>query len=346
MYATKLLAHFFSFLCNNSNETVVLKVQYTADGFVEKNMESISNELKDLGSTSTISLARDVFGTSLNNDDRRSSIRGFSVASQFKLSLQSLVDDLEVTQPHYIRCIKPNLKKSSNLFSAGEVLKQLRYSGMMEAIRIRREGYGLREDHQSFYNRFSVLLSADDLKDDIGIDQLVKCLSTRLNVTDADWQIGHSKIFLRRELSDKLERLAKLRVHRAARTLGRFGRSVALHRLSALLVNWLKFRLVMIKKYRANRSSSKIAATYRMHLQVRNLKHSIKSIVKIQSLQRKVSAKLVAAKLRDPYYGMSHKELKKLLQSEADLMEKAVADNDFKNAARIEAGMCVSRDHL
>ena len=42
--------------------------------------------------------------------------------------------------------------KTANYFSAGEVLKQLRYSGMMEAIRIRREGYALREDHLSFDN--------------------------------------------------------------------------------------------------------------------------------------------------------------------------------------------------
>lgn len=318
---------------------IVFKVRYTADGFVEKNMESTSNELKDLGSTSTIPLACDVYKASSNNDDRRSSIRGFSVASQFKLSLQSLVDDLEMTQPHYIRCIKPNLKKASNLFSAGEVLKQLRYSGMMEAIRIRREGYALREDHQSFYNRFSVLLGTDDTKEDIGIDQLVKVLSKRLNVTDADWQIGHSKIFLRRELSDKLERLAKLRVHRAARTLGRFGRSVATRRASALLVNWVKFRLVMLKKYRADKASSKIAATYRMYVQAKNLKVSIGAIVKIQSLQRRVAAKLVAAKLRDPYYNMTHKDLKKLLRSEVASMEKAIEDQDFKKAASIEEGM-------
>jgi myosin heavy subunit len=304
-------------------------------------MESTSNELKDLGSTSSLPLARDVFGASTNNDDRRSSIRGFSVASQFKLSLQSLVDDLEMTQPHYIRCIKPNLKKASNLFTAGEVLKQLRYSGMMEAIRIRREGYGLREEHQSFYNRFSVLLSADDLKENVGIDQLVKVLSKRLNITDADWQIGHTKIFLRRELSDKLERLAKLRVHRAARTLGRFGRSVATRRASALLVNWMKFRLHMIKKNRAYRASTKIGATYRMHVQVKHLKLSVAAAVKIQSLQRQVSAKLVAAKLRDPYYGMTHKDLKKRLRSEISAMEKAIENQDFKKAATIEEGMCV-----
>ncbi|VEU34314.1 unnamed protein product [Pseudo-nitzschia multistriata] len=312
------------------------EVRYTVDGFVEKNMESTSNELKDLGSTSTIPLARDVFSASSNSDERRSSIRGFSVASQFKQSLQSLVDDLEMTQPHYVRCIKPNLKKSSNNFNAGEVLKQLRYSGMMEAIRIRREGYALREDHKSFYNRFSVLLSADDLKEDIGIDQLVNVLSKRLNVTDADWQIGHTKIFLRRELSDKLERLAKLRVHRAARTLSRFGRFIATKRASSLLVAWAKFRLFMRQKYRENKASTKIAATYKMHLKMELFKKCIGAVVKIQSLQRMVVAKFVANKLRDPYFDMTYKEMKKFLRSEITRMEKAVDAKDFKTAALIE----------
>ena len=86
----------------------------------------------------------------------RSSIRGISVASQFRSSLQTLVSDLEETMPHYIRCLKPNLKKSPNSFDPGEVLRQLRYAVMMEAIRIRREGYALREGHESFYNRFHI----------------------------------------------------------------------------------------------------------------------------------------------------------------------------------------------
>lgn len=305
-------------------------------------MESLSNELRDLGSTSTISLSRDVFGCAPGNDDgpsRRSSIRGFSVASQFKQSLQTLVDDLETTQPHYIRCIKPNLHKTPNSFSSGEVLKQLRYSGMMEAIRIRREGYALREAHQSFFNRFSVLLGADEMDVQVGIEQLVDILSKRLNVTDADWQIGHTKIFLRRDLSDKLERLAKLRVRRAARALGRFGRNVAQRRASTVLVAWMKFRLAMRKKYKASRASSKIAATYRMHLQVEALRASTKAAIKIQAQNRRMAACVAVRKLRDPFYDMSHKDLKGLLQSEKASLEEAISSKDFTKAAGIEAKM-------
>jgi myosin heavy subunit len=305
-------------------------------------MESLSNELRDLGSTSTIAVARDVFGGASVSDDgqsRRSSIRGFSVASQFKQSLQSLVDDLEKTQPHYIRCIKPNLHKAPNSFSSGEVLKQLRYSGMMEAIRIRREGYALREDHLSFFNRFSVLIGAGEVDGGLDIEKLVDVLSARLNVSDADWQIGHSKIFLKRDLSDKLERLAKLRVRRAARTLGRFGRNASHRRASMLLVTWIKFRLSMLKIYRARRASSKIAAVYRMHTQVKSLSASINAVIKIQAHQRRVAGSLAARKLRDPFFDLSHKELNKLMKLEKALLEEAIRLKDFKKAAEMEQKM-------
>lgn len=328
------------------------EVKYTADGFVEKNMESLSNELKELGYSSTNDLTKDVFSHANSNiesqtSSRRSSIRGFSVASQFKLSLQALVEDLDRTQPHYIRCIKPNLKKAANVFAAGEVLKQLRYSGMMEAIRIRREGYALREPHQLFYNRFSVLLGPEDMEDedgddgddDSGIGRLVRALSKRLNVTDADWQIGHSKIFLRRELSEKLERLAKLRVFAAARTLGKFGIKIVNKRLSSLLVHWVRFRLIMVKKYRKHRAASKIQSITRMRAQVKAFKYATNSIIMVQSLQRRRSTINRVRKIRDPYCDMTYRDMKNLLKSEKRKMDDAVRVQDFKAAADLEAVM-------
>lgn len=309
-------------------------------------MESLSNELKDLGASTTNKMAKAVYDCLVSNQDeqgggnRRSTIRGFSVASQFKLSLQSLIEDLERTQPHYIRCIKPNLKKSPNYLVAGEVLKQLRYSGMMEAIRIRREGYALREEHQEFYNRFCILLGPDDLAGkEVGIEMLVKVLSKRLTVTNADWQIGHSKIFLRRELSDKLERLAKLRVHAAARSVGRFGKLVVNRRLSRFLVAWVRFRLVMLKKYRRNRAASNIASLARM-VKVRIVFNKMKkSATKIQAEQRRRLAVQRVRKLRDPFCDMTYRDLKQLLKSEKQTLEKAVNTKDFRLAAEMEARM-------
>lgn len=106
--------------CNDRQFIIVHyagEVRYTANGFVEKNVESLSNELKDLGSHSSLDLARQIFASSagpggsasasdlsmMTTPARRSTIRGVSVATQFRTSLQKLVVDLEQTQPHYIR---------------------------------------------------------------------------------------------------------------------------------------------------------------------------------------------------------------------------------------------------
>ena len=305
-------------------------------------METLSTELRALGGDSTVDLVQSIFacsGCGGGPSSTRSSIRGVSVGSQFRTSLQVLVSDLEKTQPHYIRCIKPNLHKAPNAFSSGEVLKQLRYSGMMEAIRIRREGYALREEHESFYNRFSVLLSQEDLDAGSGIEHLVKVLSKRLTVTDADWQIGHSKIFLRRELSDKLERLATLRVHIAVRTIGRFGRRVALSRVNRLMIPWVRFRLHMLQTYRRQKAVNKIAAWYRSRVQQQRYLAMRVAIVKLQAMKRRKTAEAYAQSIRDPYAGMSFKDVKRLLSAEQASLEAAVKDKNFKAAADLEAKM-------
>lgn len=306
-------------------------------------METLSNELRELGVNSTLELTKSVFLCGQNDDpsaSNRSSIRGVSVGAQFRSSLQELVSDLDRTQPHYIRCIKPNLTKAPNIFMTGEVLKQLRYSGMMEAIRIRREGYALREEHESFFNRFSVLLSSEDLKGpETGIEQLVRVLSERLHVTDADWQIGHSKIFLRRELSDKLERLARLRVHAAATTLSRFARHIVDSRLGRFLVAWMRFRLKMRKMYREKKAASLMAAFVRRCKQERTYVRVRNAIIKLQAEKRRKIAAERVIRIRDPYYDLTFKDCKALLKTQQERLEEAVKAKKFRQAADLEKKM-------
>jgi myosin heavy subunit len=324
------------------------KVRYTANGLVEKNVETLSNELKALANSSSIEQARDILLTSLKNQtptessgggSRRSMIRGVSVGSQFRSSLQALVADLERTQPHYIRCVKPNLNKAASSFDSGEVLRQLRYAGMMETIRIRREGYALRENHEMFYSRFSMLLDSRDLNEGGGIAHMVKVLSTRLNVTDADWQVGHSKVFLRRELADKLEILAKLKIQQAARTIGRFGRMVAEDRASSLLTAWGRCRVHMLRLYYARLAVARIYATYRMYKQQQCFNAIVFTAVKLQSLQRKAMAKEVAKKLRDPYGDMDFDQLEQVYVEMLSKLDEAVIQKQFQIAAQMEIDM-------
>ena len=50
------------------------------------------------------------------------------------------------TEPYYIRCVKPNNNKSPHDFDAPMVMEQLRCNGTLEMVRIRREGYPMREE--------------------------------------------------------------------------------------------------------------------------------------------------------------------------------------------------------
>ena len=324
------------------------EVLYTVNGFVEKNVETLSNELKDLGSTSSNTLIHGIFdatGTTPPAADptstpaRRSAIRGVSVASQFRTSLQMLVMDLECTQPHYVRCIKPNVNKAYAQFESGEVLRQLRYSGMMETIRIRREGYALREEHESFHRRFHLLLSSEEAKKGDGISHLVKILSKRLKLTDAEWQIGHTKIFLKRELAGKLETLAHLRVRAAARVVGKFGRKIARQRASKLLTAWGRLRLILIRKHREIAATKKISSAYRMHKIRKSYKTTLWCCIKLQCMGRRIVAREKVRVLRDPYFDMTFKELDVLHREKVARMESAVNSKDFKTAADIEQNL-------
>ena len=306
-------------------------------------MDTLSNELRELGVDATVDLASSVYAYAFqSSSNQRSSIRGVSVGSQFRTSLQSLVDDLEATQPHYIRCILPNRTKAAGSFISGDVLKQLRYSGMMEAIRIRREGYAFREDHESFFSRFSVLLTDKDLDGgDAGIVPLVKTLSKHLHVTGVDWQIGHSKIFLRRELAEKLDRLAKLRVHVAARTLTHFGRRLVRAQVSCFLVTWVKFRLHMIRQKQKHRAASRVASLVRRFRSRQQYIRTRQAIVTIQACQRARLASRRVKKIIDPFYDLTFKECKQLLQEQQKQLEEAVAANEFRRAADLESRMYV-----
>jgi myosin heavy subunit len=68
-----------------------------------------------------------------------------------------LMETLDRTQLHYIKCIKPNNAKAPALFEAPLVMEQLRYSGTLEVVRIRREGYPARIGFRAFYDRFAIL---------------------------------------------------------------------------------------------------------------------------------------------------------------------------------------------
>jgi hypothetical protein len=79
------------------------------------------------------------------------------LGAQFRRQLDNLMTALNATEPHYIRCIKPNSEKAPDLFSGAMSLQQLRYAGVFEAVRIRQTGYPFRYTHENFLRRYAFL---------------------------------------------------------------------------------------------------------------------------------------------------------------------------------------------
>lgn len=68
---------------------------------------------------------------------------------------------LRKSSPRYVRCIKPNNRFTPTDFDSGDVLKQLRCAGMLEAIRIRKAGYSIRIVFKDFNRRYRPCLKGE-----------------------------------------------------------------------------------------------------------------------------------------------------------------------------------------
>ena len=137
-------------------------VVYAVDGFLEKAVENVSADLVSALRRSTVPLVALLFHQTSSRqstapgDDKKS--RKPSVGVKFAKQLTSLIATIEETDAHFIRCIKPNTQRSATAFEPRLTLEQLRYSGVFEAVAIRKCGYPFRLTHVQFANRYRCLL--------------------------------------------------------------------------------------------------------------------------------------------------------------------------------------------
>ncbi|XP_023935955.1 myosin-I heavy chain [Bicyclus anynana] len=192
-------------------------VTYSAQGFVDKNRDTQQDAFIDHLSRSANPFVRELadyvqdlappgHDISLSSPGSTSTTqRGTSkgrptVVDTFRAQLQSLVDMLQVTDVWYVRCIKPNENKVAGKYNDQLVLEQLRYLGMNEIVRIRRDGFPIHLPAPMFQARYRCLLphprpANPDIAYIMGL----------VTAPSGDWQIGHTKIFMRSSVHGPLE---------------------------------------------------------------------------------------------------------------------------------------------
>ncbi|KAK3567179.1 hypothetical protein QTP86_011772 [Hemibagrus guttatus] len=176
-----------------------------------------------------------------------------SISAQYQMSLMKLLDTLRRAEPFFVRCIRSNAEKREMQFDDDFVLRQLRYTGMLETVHIKRSGYGAKFTFQEFWDEFRILLprKSSFLQKDI------QKLLLRITADKNNFQIGKTKVFLKEMERQKLQDALHKEVMRRILLLQRWFRACLAHKHFLL-----KKRAVIIvqRSWRSFRASTKCRA--------------------------------------------------------------------------------------
>ena len=208
--------------------------------------------------------------------------------------------------------------------------------GMMETIRIRKQGYASRQPHKEFFQRYLPLAPKCAT-----LRQLVDELSKVLSVSSEAWQVGTTKIFLKSRMSDQLDRLLLLRCAVSSRRIQKAWRFVRRYRAARNIQKSVRCFVMKRLFLRTIRVTMQIQALWRRHRAMKTLRKAVISVMKIQSVVRRKAARLTARRLRNPYNRMTYEELTQLLVTAEVDLENACFLKDFEACDAIE---CTVRD--
>lgn len=201
-----------------------LNVTYQITGFLEKNKDTVSDEILATLNASGFEFLKDVITVPLidvGSPVEKTPTMGRAgrapkkptLGSIFKGSLVKLMETIRSTNPHYIRCIKPNQAKVAFEFEPQNVLGQLIACGVLETIKISRAGYPSKLVYEEFVDRYYFLVKSSEW------NQPPKDLSKKICQKhvkgERKYELGTTKIFFR---AGQLAFLEKIR----SETFGRY----------------------------------------------------------------------------------------------------------------------------
>eukprot|EP00743_Colponemidia_sp_Colp-15_P005551 GILK01005972.1.p1 GENE.GILK01005972.1~~GILK01005972.1.p1 ORF type:complete len:1483 (+),score=292.66 GILK01005972.1:72-4451(+) len=167
-------------------------VLYDAEGFVEKNKDTLYEDIVLTMQSSKNTLLQSLFPETAADLRKRPTTSGFKIRNQ----TADLVNTLMLSSPHYVRCIKPNETKRARDWDGDRVMHQVKYLGLLENVKVRRAGFAYRNTYVRFFSRYAQLSPATkkwrgDQKS--GVAAFLQAM----NFSRDDYQMGVSKIFLR-----------------------------------------------------------------------------------------------------------------------------------------------------
>ncbi|XP_062304055.1 myosin-11-like isoform X3 [Osmerus eperlanus] len=204
------------------------KVDYNASAWLTKNMDPLNDNVTALLISSVSPFIQDLWkdgdrvvgldalakmtDSSMPSASKTKKGMFRTVGQLYKESLTKLMTTLHNTQPNFVRCIIPNHEKRAGKLDANLVLEQLRCNGVLEGIRICRQGFPNRIVFQEFRQRYEILAANAIPKGFMDGKQACCLMIKHLDLDPNLYRIGQSKIFFRTGVLAQLEEERDLKI--------------------------------------------------------------------------------------------------------------------------------------
>nr|XP_015809830.2 myosin-9 [Nothobranchius furzeri] len=203
------------------------KVDYKADEWLMKNMDPLNESVASLLNQSTDKFTADLWrdmdhivgldkvaGMSDSAHGAFKTRKGMfrTVGQLYKEQLGNLMTTLRNTNPNFVRCIIPNHEKKAGKLDPHLVLDQLKCNGVLEGIRICRQGFPNRVVFQEFRQRYEILTPSAIPKGFMDGKQACVRMVKALELDPNLYRIGQSKVFFRAGVLAHLEEERDLKI--------------------------------------------------------------------------------------------------------------------------------------
>eukprot|EP00759_Apiculatamorpha_spiralis_P035195 PhF_6_TR36135/c0_g1_i1/m.52482/K10357/MYO5; myosin V len=175
-------------------------VSYEVAGWLEKNKDNLKDSIKLIMRNSACGFVKELLPEPLGPDAKKVKV---TVGSFFKGQVQALMDLINSTNPHWIRCVKPHPAKKPLMFDGITTMNQLESSGVLGTVKVRKAGYPIRLLFEKFYKRYGIITPN---KSDNPRDFCVNILKSADLYRPEMAQVGKTKVFMKSEGYPLMER--------------------------------------------------------------------------------------------------------------------------------------------
>ena len=173
------------------------------------------------------------------------------MVTKFDKQLRVLNDELESSELHFIRCIKPNELKEPDHIDDRFVLQQIKYLGILETIQIRKSAFPFRTSFQHFVDNYRELTPFDKTFNKLSAPEqcmsILKKMFPGIEKGKNCYMLGKERVYLKEEMEAKLNQLALENFQHKSKAVSKIQKQFLRHKQRGKLVKGLKKYLARMK---------------------------------------------------------------------------------------------------